>query len=101
LLHMIRSGAPSILQGADEGSSAPTNTKDSYAMIPLLFIILVTGLSVFVSWYYSSEVTWFTYYVGGIAGLLVSGIALEIWNRKRRAKEEEEAKAKEKKRAAW
>ncbi|MBN1104712.1 MAG: hypothetical protein JXL84_14940 [Deltaproteobacteria bacterium] len=70
-------------------------------MIPLLFIILITGLSIFVSYEWSSEVTWFTYYVGGIVGLLVSGIALEIWNKRRRAKEEEEAKAKEKKRAVW
>jgi L-lactate permease len=70
-------------------------------MIPLLFIILVTGLSILVSAQFSSKVTWFTYYVGGIAGLLVSGLALEIWNKRRRAKEEEEAKAKEKKRAVW
>jgi L-lactate permease len=70
-------------------------------MIPLLFIIMITGLSIVVSCQFSSEVTWFTYYLGGVVGLLVSGVALEIWNKRTRAKEEEEAKAKERKRAAW
>ena len=61
-------------------------------MIPLLFIIIITGLSVLISHFYSEEVTWFNYYIGAMVGFVVSGIALEIWNRRRRKKEEKESK---------
>ncbi|MEW6670017.1 MAG: hypothetical protein AB1512_32810 [Thermodesulfobacteriota bacterium] len=68
-------------------------------MKPLLFIIAVVGASILVSYHLTEEVTWFTYYAGGMAGLLVSGAALEFWNRRRRKREEEEAKAKD--RQGW
>ncbi len=59
-------------------------------MLALLFILLVTGLSILISYYSSEEVTWFTYFAGSVAGLFVSGIILEIYNKRRRKKEEEE-----------
>ena len=49
-------------------------------MIPLLFILTVTGLSMLISCYFSPEITWFTYYIGGMIGLFVSGTALDFWN---------------------
>ena len=57
-------------------------------MKPLLFIIIVTGLSILISHYYSSEVTWLTYYIGAMVGFVLSGISLEFWNRRKRKKEE-------------
>jgi hypothetical protein len=49
-------------------------------MIPLLFIVTVTGLSMLISCHFSPEITWFTYYIGGMTGLFVSGTALDFWN---------------------
>ncbi len=49
-------------------------------MIPLLFILTVTGLSILISCHFSPEITWFTYYIGGMIGLFVSGIALDFWD---------------------
>jgi hypothetical protein len=63
-------------------------------MKPLLFIIAVVGASILVSFQVTQEDTWFTYYAGGMAGLLVSGAALEFWNRRKRKQEEEAAKVK-------
>jgi len=57
-------------------------------MIPLLFIQIVTVFSILIIKYVSSEVTWFTYYIGAMVGFIVSGISLELWNRRRRKKEE-------------
>ena len=68
-------------------------------MKPLLFIVVIVGVSILVSSYIGQEITWFTYYAGGMAGLLVSGAALEFWNKRKQKKEEEEAKAKG--RRAW
>jgi hypothetical protein len=56
-------------------------------MLPLLFILSVIGLSVFIATLFVTEVTFFTYYVGGVIGLFVSGIALEIWIRRKEKKE--------------
>ena len=56
-------------------------------MIALHFVLLITALSVVISCRLSPEVTWFTYYVGGVAGLFASGVMLEAWNRKRRRDE--------------
>jgi hypothetical protein len=53
-------------------------------MLPLLFILIVTGLSILVSCLVSDEITWFTYYIGAMAGQLISGIALDLWNRRSR-----------------
>jgi uncharacterized membrane protein YjjP (DUF1212 family) len=61
-------------------------------MKPLLFIIIVTGVCLFISRYFSVEGTWMNYYVGGIAGFIVSGILLDIWNRRRRKLEESESR---------
>ena len=49
-------------------------------MMPLLFILAVTGLSMLISCHFSPEITWFTYYIGGMIGLFVSGTALDFWN---------------------
>jgi len=63
-------------------------------MKPLLFIIVVVGVSLLISRHVTQEDTWFTYYAGAMAGLLVSGAALEFWNKRKRREEEEAAKAK-------
>ena len=53
-------------------------------MLPLLFILFITGLSVLITYYFSKDVTWFTYYIGVIVGLLVSSIFLEIRTRQKK-----------------
>jgi hypothetical protein len=63
-------------------------------MKPLLFILAVTGLSILIAYHFSHEGSWVTLYIGGMAGLLVSGAALEFWNRRKRAEEEEKTKPK-------
>jgi uncharacterized membrane protein YqjE len=65
-------------------------------MKPLLFILAVTGLSLLIAYRFSPEGSWFSLYIGGIAGLLVSGAALGMWNKRKRAKEEAETKTKSK-----
>ncbi len=50
-------------------------------MIALLFIIITTWLGIETSTRFSQEVTWFTYYLGGILGLFLSGIGLELWTK--------------------
>ena len=57
-------------------------------MKPLLFILVVTGFSVLISHNFSADVTWFTYYIGGMSGLIMSGISIEIWNKRMRKQEE-------------
>jgi predicted tellurium resistance membrane protein TerC len=57
-------------------------------MLPLLFILLVIGLSILVNYHLTEKVTWFTYYIGTMSGLLISGIVLQFWNRRRRKREE-------------
>ena len=56
-------------------------------MVPLLYIIIVSGLGVLISCHYSPEVTWFTYFRGGLVGILAGAVALDFWNRRRRRKE--------------
>ena len=51
-------------------------------MIALIFIILTTWLGIETSTRLSEEVTWFTYYLGGIAGILISSILIACWNKK-------------------
>jgi len=53
-------------------------------MIPLLFILMVTWLSILISCHMSPEITWFTYYMGAVIGLFVSGMALDLWNKRTR-----------------
>ena len=57
-------------------------------MLPLLFILVITGLSVFMTYYLSRDVTWFTYYIGGVVGLLISSLVLEIWTRQKRKQDD-------------
>jgi uncharacterized membrane protein SirB2 len=54
-------------------------------MIPLLLMLMVTGLSVLTSCHLAPNVTWFTYYIGGVIGLFVSGMAFDFWNKKNRS----------------
>ena len=61
-------------------------------MIPLLFILIITGLSLLISRHFSVEGSWLNYYVGALAGFMVSGISLELWNRRRRKLEESTAR---------
>ena len=56
-------------------------------MIALLFILIVTGLSILISYYLNPEVSWLAYYKGGVAGLFISAIAIYFWNKIRRDKE--------------
>jgi hypothetical protein len=64
-------------------------------MLVLLFIVTVTGLCIIISCHFSSdEITWLTYYWGVMSGLLVSGVALDCWNKWRKKKEEREQTAK-------
>lgn len=53
-------------------------------MIPLLFILMVTGLSILISRHFAPKVTWFTYYIGTVIGIFVSGMALDFWNKRNR-----------------
>ncbi|MBW1945400.1 MAG: hypothetical protein JRG79_05785 [Deltaproteobacteria bacterium] len=62
-------------------------------MLALLLIVMGTILGVLVSSFFvEEESTWLTYYIGGIVGLLVSSVILEIRNVQRRKKELEEEK---------
>jgi purine-cytosine permease-like protein len=56
-------------------------------MMALLFILVVTGLSMMISHYINPEPGWFEYYKGGIIGFFLSGVILYIINEKRRKKE--------------
>ena len=53
-------------------------------MIPLLFILMVIWLSILISCHMSPTITWFTYYIGAVIGLFVSGLALDLWNKRSR-----------------
>ncbi len=53
-------------------------------MIPLLFILIVTGFSILISCHFSPEITRPTYYIGAAIGLFASGIALDFWNGRNR-----------------
>jgi hypothetical protein len=56
-------------------------------MTALLFIIFITGLSVFISYTLSADATWFDFYRGGILGFFLSGVVLYLVNKSKRAKE--------------
>jgi putative effector of murein hydrolase LrgA (UPF0299 family) len=58
-------------------------------MLPLLFILIVVGLSIVVNYLRSEEITWLTYYIGTMVGFLISGIVLDLWNWRSRKREEE------------
>jgi predicted tellurium resistance membrane protein TerC len=61
-------------------------------MSPLLFILIVTGLSILINYLLSEEITWKTYYMGTMSGLLISGIVIDIWNWRNRKREEKKRK---------
>jgi hypothetical protein len=65
-------------------------------MLPLLFILIVTGLSISVSCLLSERITWLTYYMGTMSGLLISGVAIDLWNWVSRRREENKLKEKSK-----
>jgi O-antigen/teichoic acid export membrane protein len=67
-------------------------------MSPLLFILIVTGLSIFINYLLSEEITWMTYYIGTMSGLLISGIVIDIWNWRNRKREEKKRKENSKRR---
>jgi predicted tellurium resistance membrane protein TerC len=67
-------------------------------MSPLLFILIVTGLSISINYLLSEEVTWLTYYMGTMSGLLISGIVIDIWNWRNRKREEKKRKENSKRR---
>lgn len=69
---------------------------ESQIMKPLLFILLVTGLGILVALQFGSKVTWFNYYAGAMAGLLVGSSTLGYWHKRKRMKELEEARTKRK-----
>jgi hypothetical protein len=57
-------------------------------MLSLAFILIVTGICVFISCSISSDpVTWFEYYKGGVVGLFISGVVLQMWNKRKRDEE--------------
>ncbi len=65
-------------------------------MLAFLLMVLGTSLGVLVSttFFLNEESTWLTYYLGGVVGLLVSSVILEIKNIHRRKRELEEERKK-------
>jgi hypothetical protein len=62
-------------------------------MFSFAFIVILTGISIFISYSTSDKVTWFDYYKGGVIGLFISGIILQIWNKKKRDQEMKKKKS--------
>lgn len=56
-------------------------------MMSLAFILAITGISIYISCSLSNHVTWFEYYKGGVIGLFISGLLLQIWNKRKRNQE--------------
>ena len=62
-------------------------------MFSLIFILVVTALGVIISVNLHPESnTWLDYYYGAMGGILLSGIILQIVNKRRRKKELEKDK---------
>ena len=57
-------------------------------MKPLIIILATIALGIVISGRITEEATWFTYYSGVLGGMFVSGIGLDIWNRRRKKIEE-------------
>jgi hypothetical protein len=53
-------------------------------MIPLLFILVITGFSILISCHVTPTVTWFSYYIGAVIGIFVSGMVLDFCNKRNR-----------------
>jgi hypothetical protein len=56
-------------------------------MMSLAFILAITGISILVSCSISPHVTWFEYYKGGVIGLFISGLLLQVWNKRKKNQE--------------
>jgi intracellular septation protein A len=56
-------------------------------MFSLAFILIVTCISIFISYSVSEDVTWFDYYKGGVIGLFISAVILQVWNKRKRNQE--------------
>jgi len=56
-------------------------------MIAFLFIVIVVGASIAITYYTKPEHAWFDYYKAGIIGFFLSGVILHIFNERRRKKE--------------
>jgi hypothetical protein len=61
-------------------------------MFSFAFIVIVTGISILISYSLSDSVTWLDYYRGGVIGLFISGVILQIWNKQKRKQELEKDK---------
>jgi hypothetical protein len=53
-------------------------------MLSLAFIFAITGISIYISCSISPQVTWFEYYKGAVIGLFISGLVLQVWNKRKR-----------------
>jgi hypothetical protein len=58
-------------------------------MLSFAFILAITGICMYISCSLSPTVTWFSYYRGGVIGLFISGVLLQIWNKRKRKQEME------------
>jgi hypothetical protein len=59
-------------------------------MLALILVIIVTVFSMYVSCSINiGNITWLDYYQGGVVGILISGIILQVSNKWRRMKEME------------
>lgn len=56
-------------------------------MIASIFIIVVVGASIAITYYTNPEPGWFDYYKGAIIGFFLSGAVLYLWNERRRKRE--------------
>ena len=56
-------------------------------MIAFIFIIVVVGAGIAITYYTNPEPQWFDYYKAAIIGFFLSGVVLYIWNERRRKKE--------------
>ena len=57
-------------------------------MIPFIFIVVITAVSVFLFSRLSSGGTWMVYYWGALIGIFASGVIIKLWNYKRLKDEE-------------
>ena len=56
-------------------------------MIALLFIIIVVGAGIAITYYTNPEPGWFDYYKAAMIGFFLSGVILYVLNEKRRKRE--------------
>jgi purine-cytosine permease-like protein len=61
--------------------------EDIANMIAFLFMIIVVGASLAITYYTHPEPVWLDYYKAGIIGFFLSGVILHVLNERRRKKE--------------